>query len=89
MHKHYKLIALAAVVALVTLFLLHRSETDRILGQLEDLVIDSSSGTEEVFKIGGQDLPGFGKAVFQLREQPFALGFDIGSGCCFSHRAGR
>ncbi|MGD8629584.1 MAG: nuclear transport factor 2 family protein [Gammaproteobacteria bacterium] len=37
MHKHYKLIALAAVVALVTLFLLHRSETDRILGQLEDL----------------------------------------------------
>jgi len=37
MHKHYKLIALAAVVALVTLFLLHRSEKDRILGQLEDL----------------------------------------------------
>jgi hypothetical protein len=37
MHRHYKLIALAAVAALVILFLLHRSEEDRILGQLEDL----------------------------------------------------
>ena len=37
MHKHYKLIALAAVAALVILFLLHRSEEDRILGRLEDL----------------------------------------------------
>jgi hypothetical protein len=37
MHKHYKLIALAVVAALMTLFLLHRSEEDRIRGQLEDL----------------------------------------------------
>jgi hypothetical protein len=37
MHKYYKLIALAAVAALVTLFLLHRSEEDRVLAQLEDL----------------------------------------------------
>jgi hypothetical protein len=37
MHKRYKLIALAAVAALVTLLLLHRSEEDRIRGQLEEL----------------------------------------------------
>lgn len=39
MQKHYKLIALAAVVALVSLFLLHRSEEDKVIGQLEDLRI--------------------------------------------------
>ena len=37
MKKRYKLIALAAVAALVTLLLLQRSEEDRILGQLEEL----------------------------------------------------
>jgi hypothetical protein len=37
MHKRYQLIALAAVTALAALFLLHGSEEDRILGQLEDL----------------------------------------------------
>jgi hypothetical protein len=37
MHMRYKLIALAAVAALVTLLLLHRSEEDRIRGQLEEL----------------------------------------------------
>ncbi len=37
MHKRYKLIALAAGVILAAVFLLHRSEEDRILGQIEDL----------------------------------------------------
>jgi len=37
MHKRYILIALAAGIILATAFLLHRSEEDRILGQLEDL----------------------------------------------------
>jgi hypothetical protein len=37
MHKRYQLIALAAVTALAALLLLHDSEEDRILGQLEDL----------------------------------------------------
>jgi hypothetical protein len=37
MHKRYQLIALAAVTALTALFLLHDSEKDRILEQLEDL----------------------------------------------------
>jgi hypothetical protein len=37
MKKRYKLIALAAVAALATLLLLHRSEEDRILGRLEEL----------------------------------------------------
>jgi hypothetical protein len=37
MHKRYKLIVLAAVAALVALFLLHSSEEDRIRGQLEEL----------------------------------------------------
>jgi hypothetical protein len=37
MHKRYKLIVLAAVAALAALFLLHGSEEDRVLGQLEEL----------------------------------------------------
>ena len=37
MHKRYQLIALAAVTALAALLLLHDSEEDRILGQLEGL----------------------------------------------------
>lgn len=37
MHKRYQLIAFAAVTGLATLFLLHGSEEDRILEQLEDL----------------------------------------------------
>ena len=37
MHKRYKLIVLIAVAALATLLLLHRSEEDRILEQLEEL----------------------------------------------------
>ena len=37
MRKHYKLIAIVTVAALVTLFLPYRSEEDRILGRLKDL----------------------------------------------------
>jgi hypothetical protein len=37
MRKHYKLIVLAAVAVVAILFLLHSSEEDRILSQLEDL----------------------------------------------------
>ena len=37
MHKRHLLIALAAVAALVVLFLLQGNEEDRILEQLEDL----------------------------------------------------
>jgi hypothetical protein len=37
MHKRYILIALAAGVILAAVFLLHRSEEDRILGQIEEL----------------------------------------------------
>ncbi len=37
MHKRYQLIALAAVTALAALYLLHGSEEDRVLEQLEDL----------------------------------------------------